>query len=46
MLINTPQGQSYSESQLVSMLAEAGVKEIERLSFTGPNDSGIVKGVV
>jgi hypothetical protein len=46
MLINTPEGQSYSESQLVSMLAEAGVKEIQRLSFTGPNDSGIVVGVV
>lgn len=46
MLINTTQGQSYSESQLVSMLAEAGVKEIERLSFRGPNDSGIIAGVI
>jgi hypothetical protein len=46
MLINTPEGQSYSEGQLASMLADAGVKEIKRLTFRGPNDSGIVTGVV
>jgi hypothetical protein len=46
MLVNTPEGQSYSEGQISSMLAGAGVKEIRRLSFQGPNDSGIVAGVV
>lgn len=46
MLINTPQGQSYSESQITSMLAKAGVKEIHRIPFQGPNDSGIIVGVV
>jgi hypothetical protein len=46
MLINTPEGQSYSEGQISSMLANAGVKETRRLSFQGPNDSGIVAGVV
>jgi predicted O-methyltransferase YrrM len=46
MLINTPQGQSYSESQITSMLAGAGVKEIHRIPFQGPNDSGIIAGVV
>jgi predicted O-methyltransferase YrrM len=46
MLINTPEGQSYSQGQISSMLADAGVKEIRRLSFHGPNDSGIVAGVV
>jgi hypothetical protein len=46
MLINTPEGQSYSENQLCSMLAKAGVKEIERLPFRGPNDSGIIAGIV
>jgi len=46
MLINTPQGQSYSETQITSMLATAGVKEIRRLPFQGPNESGIVVGVV
>jgi len=46
MLINTPKGQSYSEGQISSMLAGAGVKEIRRLSFRGPNDSAIIAGVV
>lgn len=46
MLINTAEGQSYSGSQIISMLAEAGVKEIKRLDFKGPNDSGIIAGVV
>jgi precorrin-6B methylase 2 len=46
MLINTHHGQSYSESQITSMLARAGVKEVHRIPFRGPNDSGIISGVV
>ena len=46
MLINTPEGQSYSGGQISSMLAGAGVKEIHRIPFQGPNDSGIIAGVV
>ena len=46
MLVNTPDGQAYSEGQISSMLADAGVKNIERLPFNGPNDSGIIAGVV
>jgi SAM-dependent methyltransferase len=46
MLINTEQGQSYSEGQLLSMLDRVGAKEIHRLSFRGPNDSGIIAGLV
>ena len=46
MLINTSHGQSFSESQITSMLARAGVKKIHRLPFRGPNDSGIIAGVV
>jgi predicted O-methyltransferase YrrM len=46
MLINTPQGQSYSEAQITTMLLEAGVKKIKRLPFQGPNDAGIICGVV
>ncbi len=46
MLLGTPAGQSYSEKQITDMLARAGVKEIQRLSFHGPNDSGIISGVV
>lgn len=44
MLVNTPHGQSYSKSQIIEMLAAAGVKDIGRMSFKGPNDSGIVCG--
>lgn len=46
MLINTAEGQSYSEGQIVQMLRTAGVKDIRRLPFRGPNDAGIVAGTV
>lgn len=45
MLIDNPHGQAYSEEQLFNMLDKAGLKDIKRLSFTGPNDSGIVSAV-
>ena len=44
MLLGTPAGQSYSEKQITDMLAKAGVKEIQRLPFQGPNDSGVIVG--
>ena len=44
MLLGTPDGQSYSEKQIMEMLAKAGVKEIQRIPFQGPNDSGIITG--
>ena len=44
MLLGTPDGQAYSEKQITDMLARAGVKEIHRLPFHGPNDSGIITG--
>jgi O-methyltransferase domain/Dimerisation domain len=46
MLVNTDQGQSYSEGQIKEMLTGAGVKNIRRLPFKGPNESGIISGVV
>ena len=46
MLLGTQAGQAYSEAQLRDMLAEAGARDIRRLDFTGPNDSGILLGVV
>lgn len=46
MLINTPMGQSYSESQIKEMLHRAGVREISRLPFKGQNDSGIMSGIL
>jgi len=44
MLVNTPRGQSYCEHELVAMLSQAGLTEITRLPFRGPNDSGIIAG--
>lgn len=46
MLLGTPDGQSYTENEIMEMLAGAGVKEIRRLPFQGPNDSGIIAGQV
>jgi SAM-dependent methyltransferase len=46
MLLGTEQGQSYSEQQIMDMLAKAGVKKIHRLSIPSPNDSGIIQGTV
>jgi len=46
MLLGTDQGQSYSEQQIMDMLAKAGVKKIHRLSMQFPNDSGIIQGTV
>jgi len=46
MLLGTPDGQSYSENHITDMLAGAGVKEIRLLPIKGPNDSGIITGIV
>jgi predicted O-methyltransferase YrrM len=46
MLLGTPDGQSYSEKQLMDMLAEAGVEELRRIFFESPNDSSIIAGIV
>jgi predicted O-methyltransferase YrrM len=46
MLLGTPNGQSYSDRQISDMLTTAGVKDIQRISFDSPNDSGIIKGRV
>jgi predicted O-methyltransferase YrrM len=46
MLINTPQGQSYSETQIKEMLAGAGIRDLRRMAYQGPNDAGIIYGTV
>ncbi|QTA92198.1 methyltransferase [Desulfonema magnum] len=46
MLLGTPHGQSYSEKQIMDMLAKAGAKDIRRIPFRGPTDSGIITGRV
>ncbi|MFP5239693.1 MAG: methyltransferase [Acidobacteriota bacterium] len=45
MLLGTQGGQSYSGGQLRAMLAAAGFKDVTRLDFRGPNDSGILRAV-
>ncbi|MBC8440888.1 MAG: SAM-dependent methyltransferase [Deltaproteobacteria bacterium] len=45
MYLGTPDGQSYSETQLSDMLKAHGVKNIKRLSFVGPTQSGILCGI-
>jgi len=42
MLLGTEEGQSYSERQIMDMLANAGAKDIRRLPFKPPGESGIV----
>lgn len=44
MLVGTESGRAYSEKQIMSMLDECGVKNIERIDFSGVNDSGIICG--
>ncbi|MDY6974517.1 MAG: methyltransferase [Thermodesulfobacteriota bacterium] len=46
MLVNTEDGRSYSEGQIREMLESAGLRDIRRLPFQGPNESGVVCGVL
>jgi predicted O-methyltransferase YrrM len=46
MLLATPAGQAYSESEVRQMLAESGVSAVRRLDIKMPNDSGILMGSV
>lgn len=39
-------GRSYSAKEVVEMLRLAGAKDVRRISFQGPNDSGILCGSV
>ncbi len=46
MLLGTDHGQSYSELQIIEMLAKAGAREIRRMPLQTPNDSGVIQGMV
>ena len=46
MLLGTDSGQSYSEEQIIDMLAAAGTRDIRRIAINTPNDSGIIVGFV
>jgi SAM-dependent methyltransferase len=42
MLLGTQGGQSYTEGEVREMLAAAGGRDVRRLDFHGPTDSGIL----
>ncbi len=44
MLLGTPTGQSYSQGELTSMMAQAGVRNISRHPLELPNGAGIMIG--
>jgi SAM-dependent methyltransferase len=46
MLLGTENGRSYSEGEIMEMLARAGAREIKRISPQFPIESGIIRGVV
>jgi len=46
MLLGTAAGRSYSQEQLEVMLRANGFKNIERLSFSGPTESGLMTGTI
>lgn len=46
MLLGTPSGQSYSQSQIMDMLTKVRVKDMRRIPMETPNDSGIIIGSV
>jgi hypothetical protein len=45
MLVNTHQGQTYSQGQIEEMLISTGFKEVRRLPFQGPSESGVMIGI-
>lgn len=46
MLLGTEAGRAYSEAEIGSMLAAAGVRDIRRVAVRTPNDSGVILGSV
>ena len=44
MLLGTPDGQSYSEGELIDMLKEAGAVDVHRIPMQLPNGSGVIAG--
>jgi len=45
MLLGTPDGRSYTEKEFVHMMKQAGLSEIQRTSYRGPTESGILTGI-
>lgn len=45
MLTGTQEGRSYTEEEVREMMHQSGLDQIERLSYRGPSDSAIMRGV-
>jgi hypothetical protein len=45
MLLGTPDGKSYSQGELFSMLGAAGAGNLRRISLELPNGAGVIAGV-
>jgi SAM-dependent methyltransferase len=43
MLTGTEEGRAYTEYEVRAMLGEAGLSHIERLSYRGPSESGVLR---
>ena len=46
MLLGTPDGQAYSESELIEMLSAVGATDLRRLPLELPNGAGVIAGTV
>jgi len=46
MLLGTPEGQSYSQSELVEMMTAAGATHLRRIPLKLPNGAGVIAGTV
>jgi hypothetical protein len=46
MLLGTEGGRAYSEKEIGEMLSGCGATGVRRIPFTGPNDSGLMVGVI
>ena len=44
MLLGTPAGKAYSESELFLLLQKAGLERVERLPIDLPNGAGVICG--
>ena len=44
MLLGTPDGQSYSEPELMDLMQQAGLTQVERLEIDLPNGAGVMAG--
>lgn len=44
MLLGTPEGQAYSEPELVELMKQAGLSQVERLPMDLPNGAGVMAG--